>query len=673
MKKIILAIAVVILLIFSTLYFLLFTQPGNNIIKPAVESRINESLGTNMKLVQFTLRPSFINILLSTPYGSTISLKGNFNILLKGINANYRLNVTANEKALIFKGYRIKGPFWVTGHIKGLLKKVIVTKGKSNFADAKINYTITLLKGKPYSVLANISHLKLSRVFEIMNMDKLANGQLEANIKLTSFKKNALKGIALIYLFNGKLDAKNIKKRFGIEIPPALFTSKAKVTLNSSIVSFKTDLNSGVANATVDGVFNQKNNTINASYEIKLKNLALLSPVVHMPLKGSLNTKGTIKGSPENLIIKGYTNIANSDTKYRILISKKEAKTVIFSAKQLQLSRLLYMLDKPIYAKGSASATGTIKLKKHEKISGNIMLNIQKGMIIGKTIKRLYKINTPDTPFSFSSKARIKESKAFADLLLNSPIARFSSNDLQFDIKRAKLNMHYLLTLPDLGKLSFITGRKLKGSIKANGLIKFNKTLTLTAHSNTLGGKVDIDLTNNVIRGKANSIRVVKLTEMLGYKRIFDSKGDVNFNYNLLTKKGSVDALFVNGHILPNRLTLILSTMARFDITREIYKTTKIHSLINDKIIMSDLDMVSRFTHIISKKALIDLNRNWIKAKLEIYIKKKPVYVKLEGNLSHPKIKVNLKGLIKHKIEKKLKEEIKKKLLKKNLLKKLGL
>ena len=69
--------------------------------------------------------------------------------------------------------------------------------------------------------------------------------------------------------------------------------------------------------------------------------------------------------------------------------------------------------------------------------------------------------------------------------------------------------------------------------------------------------------------------------------------------------------------------------------------------------------MISRLTHITSKNAFIDLNRDLIDAKIRVAIKKSAVYVKLKGNLSHPRIKIDFKSLIKHKAEKKLKNLLK--------------
>ncbi len=153
---------------------------------------------------------------------------------------------------------------------------------------------------------------------------------------------------------------------------------------------------------------------------------------------------------------------------------------------------------------------------------------------------------------------------------------------------------------------------------------------------------------------------MVKVLEMLIYPKIFDSEMNADIKYNLLSKKGSVDAKLHNGRILPNKLSFILKNMAKFDITKEIYKITTIKSNINDKEIYTDLFMESRLTKITSRKAYLNMQENKINADLNIFIMKKPVTVKIKGDVKKPKINVDFKDFLKSEVKSKAEKEIKK-------------
>jgi hypothetical protein len=238
-------------------------------------------------------------------------------------------------------------------------------------------------------------------------------------------------------------------------------------------------------------------------------------------------------------------------------------------------------------------------------------------------------------------------------------VANLVTKGAKFDLKNGVLDSKYTLIISDLNKLYFATKQKMRGSLKVEGAVKKAKNLIVTANSNTLGGKVNIKMVDEDLKAALKGIKVVELTDMLYYPKVFDSIMDANLDYNLASKKGKLLAKAFDGKILPNQMTFLLNQMAKFDITREIYKETVLKSDINDKVIISNLDMKSRLTHITSKNALTDLNKNYIDAKLQIDIKGKPLYVKIKGKIDSPKVSLDAKSLLKDRAKKEIEKRLK--------------
>ncbi len=644
--------------------FLLFTQPGNNIIRPLIEKRINNTLKTNMRLVSFSLRPSYISFVLKTPDGSTLTFSGNYNLFVKGIDADYLLRVNTQERSLKFNNIEIRGPFNIKGHIRGMLKKIVSIKGTSDFASSSINYRIILVKEKPYSVNVKIASLSIGKLLSILKKPPLADGIINADIDVNDLKKGNLKGKALITVVKGMLHGNTLKKIYGINTPTTPFSARADLQLNGFSAHYSTRIVSRIVNASLQGSFDQRKDFVDSSYNLLFNNLSLLKPITNLDIRGRVSVKGTIKGTLAKLAVSGTADPAGSNTRFSFLLEHKNSiENLKATVKHASLSKLLYMLKKPSYASGSINIAASFKTITKKSIRGNVRLDLDNGKPNVALLQKLYGINLKGVRF-----------KVTANTLLDMPIAHFGATipttlgtlrvtNGEFNAKKGRTSFAYRVEVPNLNKLYGITHRHLYGKLSLNGKVLTNRNgLIATAHSAILGGIFNAKLENNLITGKAVNIKVVRLTDMLGYKRIFDSMGNIDFNYNLLTQKGIVNAVFYNGHILPNKLTFLLSTMARFDITREIYKTTTVTSHINGKLITSNLDMVSRLTHIVSKNALINLNNNTIDAKLAIEILKKWIYVKLKGNINHPKIKISLKDYLKKKIEKKIKKKLKKKL-----------
>ncbi len=659
MKKILIGITVILVLIFVFAYGLLFTQPGNNILKPTVESKINSILNTRMRVEQFSLRPSYIALKLETPKGSIFTVKGKFGLFSKKVDLKYTLSVNKNEDKFKFKQFELKGPFDVEGTAAGFINGLLTINGRSNFAASNILYKIELKNKKPLSADINISNLRLRNLLVSINKPIYADALIKATIKIESFEKNKLKGKGNVYITDGMVNQAILKKRFNITLPKTVFKAVADVTLNGSVVGFSSNLNSNLLKMAINGLLNQQTDRIDGKYKLIIAKLSLLKPITNMALKGSFATEGTLKGTKNILHLSGTSSVADSATSYNLEVRNLNIKKINILLKHAKLQKILAILNKPVYASGLVDARIDMSNMSPSKLSGNIDINISRGVVNKSVIKKLFNLNMPATEFSSSVVSDIKNGVAVSKIKVHSSIASLRTKKTIFDIKKAGLNSDYILTIPDLDKLYFITNMHMKGAAAVAGKISYSAgNLIATAFSNMLGGKINIKLSNNNLTGKANNISMVKVLEMMRYNKIFNSNGDVNFKYNLSTKKGTVNALFVNGHILPNRVTFLLHNMAKFDITREIYKTTRIDSVINNKVVRSNLDMISRLTHITSHNALIDLNRNFIDAKIKVAIKKSSVYVKLKGNIKHPRIKIDFRNLIKHKIEKKVKKRV---------------
>ncbi|BCD61692.1 hypothetical protein NitYY0826_C0553 [Nitratiruptor sp. YY08-26] len=402
-------------------------------------------------------------------------------------------------------------------------------------------------------------------------------------------------------------------------------------------------------------------------YDVHIAKLEDLQALTGQKLRGPLVTSGEVKGDKKRTDITGKTRVVGSATQYHVVLEEFEPALVDAKIRQAKLEKILYMLYQPHYADALIDADIHLTNLEPEHLAGNIVSQIKSGKTDAKVLQQNFGIEQARITFNASHKSSIKNGIVLSDVDLFTNIGDVHTKGAKFVIKSGTVDADYVVKVPDLGKLYFLTKQKMRGKITLNGKIKKDKNLLVTLHSNTLGGKIDGKLLNNKVEAFLKGIQVVKLTHMLYYPKIFDSSMDANMHYNLVTKKGKLHAQAHDGRILPNKMSFMLKQMANFDITREIYKLTEINSTINDKVVIANLDMQSRLTHISAQNAKIDLDKQKVDAKLRIEIQKRPVYVKLQGDLQNPDIKIDVKEFIKGRVKKELKKRLQDKLLKKNL------
>lgn len=657
MKKILIIAFSMLLIIFGIVGFILFTQPGNNILKPIIENKINEKLPKKIVLSKFTLTPSTINTTIQIDENSFINAKGSYSIFSKSFDIDYEIKISDLSKIAPLIDMKLRGGLNTEGNVKGDISSINI-KGFTDIADSKSSYEILLKDFNPLKVIADINSLKVEKILYMLYQPQFLKGELNSDIVLISLDPKNLKGYLKANLKNGFVDTKIMKKDYNVTLPKTTINMNADAKLDKTDIDYSAKILSNLAKVVSAGKINSENMGFDAKYFVLFKELALLKPVTNFELKGPLKTEGKIKGDKKLLKIVGKSDVANSSTLYKISLKDFKPDSADIDIKDAKLAKILYMLNQPIYADADIVMKAKLSSLDVKNLNGKIKTLVRNGKTNPKVLYKEFNLTDARISFDAIENTDIKNSIAKSNIKLNSSVAKIDINKAVFDINKNILTSDFSVNVPNLDKLYFVTKKHLKGSAKVIGDIKKDKDLIINAHTDILGGKVDAKLVNDEITKKIRGVKVTALTDMLMYPRVFDSSMDADIKYNLKTKKGILNAKLFKGRILPNQMTFLLNQMAKFDITKEIYDLTTVDSKIDNMVIISNLDMKSRLTHITSKDAILDMNKNRVDAKLKIDIKDKPVFVKIRGDINSPKVSVDAGAILKEKIEKKLEKKV---------------
>ncbi len=656
MKKIFVVFIIVLVLIFSSVAGLLFTKSGNNIISSYIEKTVNDGQDkVRLKVENFDLGFDSLSFNAKVDDNSNININGKFNIFSQNVDLKYDIKIKdlSNFKKLINK--KLNGSLSTSGTIIGN-KELIIIKGISDIAKSDTQYILNLVDFNVKNINLDLKSARIEKLLYLLDEPIYANGVLNINAKINDTNIKNLDGTVIANIKNTKLNNLVINKEFKQNITvPIRVKSDINALLKGSEIQIKTDTLSSLASLnTKKTVINLNSNEILSDYLLNIGDLSKFESLIGKKLNGKFKTNGNVKIKDNDVRVKGSSDIAKSMTSYEVNLKSSKLDKIIFNVESLQLDSLLRILNEPSYAKASIDLKGNLKAK--DFINGNISSEIKNGLLSNAVMNKAFGMKLKDKiEFSMNNKNILEKNLINSTSKILTSVGNLVLDNSVFDMKKNKFTSNYNLILPDLLKLRDIISKKMRGKVKLLGSIESEgKNFKVDGSSEIIGGKFNFNLFNNDFKASLKDAQVKDLTHMLYYPKVFDSRANLNLNYNLLSKKGKLRGDLLKGRFLPNQFSSLVNQFAKFDLTREVYENVILDTNINDKLLNSSLNMKSKHTQIDIKDSKIDMKKDLVDAKIKADIQKIKLDVKVKGNINNPKISLDTKALLKGKVGKKI-------------------
>lgn len=654
MKKIFILFFLFISLFISLFYLLLFTNYGNSLIASYLENRVNsEQNSVKLKVEKLKITFDTVDLNATIDDNSYININGNLKIFTKSVDLKYDIKINELQNLKNLLNYDFKGAFFTNGTFIGDSKRSEI-KGISNFASGETNYTISLVDFEIDNLVLNSKNLKLDELFGLINKPIYSKGNLNLDLNINNFKSNNIGGHLIASLEKGLLNNEYINKNFN-QTFSSVINFDAKI--NSIIVESKAisdiDLKSSLLDLVFDkSEFNLNNNEFYGKFNLFVKNLQKVAPIFGIKTKGELNSYGIVKSDNQNINIDGYSDIAESKTTYKLNLKNYNLKSLEYKIDNAKVENFLKLTNNPVYATGDFSTFG--KIDNFKELTGNSFIDLKNVKLINEVINAVYSTNIHEQIILDSKiDTKFENNSAISKIVLKSNIANLDLKDLLFDFKTSNVVGKYSLVSEDLTKLKDFTKITLRGNAKIDGDIevKNNKWL-LNGYSKLAKGDFDFNLNDDDLKANLKDADMKSFLFLINQKENFDSKVNLNLDYNLLTKKGDLVGEFLNGHFLENDFTKIVNQFAKVDLTKEVFENSKLNTKIDDKLLTSNLFMQSQRSKIEVQNSKIDLEKNLISAKIDTQIKDNKFSVSLENDLHNPTLSFDLKDVLQKNIDK---------------------
>lgn len=656
MQKLFFSLTILIILIIGSIYGILFTKYGNSIISSYIESKVNnEQEKVKLKVNNFILTLKTIDFNAVINDDSYINISGDLSIFKKSVDLKYDIKIEnlSTLKNLIHQD--LKGKFYTNGIFKGNKQEAII-QGFSNLASSQTKYYINLNKFEINNIQLDLKEAKIEELLSLINKPEYLKGTLNINANIKNIDINNLDGIFVANMTKGILNNDVINKEFNQTLSsPINFQGDINASLLENKAEVKSELLTSIADIFLDKtIIDLNNKNFFSDYKIDVKNLNRLEGVLGRKLNAEFSNIGKVSMENSLISINGNSNIFESTTNYKLELKDFVAQNVDFKIENAKIEKLLHMLNEPVYLIGDFNVKGQIKDSSLDKLNGLIVSKISNAKIINEVVNAVYKQELTDViTFDSTINTSLVPNQAISKVEVLSNIGKLNLEKAIYNLSDKSFNSDYVLNILALEKIKGLTKSDLRGELDLKGEVKsLDKNLFLTGNSNIVGGTLNFNLKNDIFNLKLDNANMKDLLYKMNKPEIFDSKANFDLQYDLAIKKGKLNANLLNGHFLPNDYSNIISQLAKFDLTKEIYETVKIESNINEKQFVSNLNMQSKNTQIQANDAFLDFDKNLIDAKLNTKIKDNSFVITLKGDMKKPNIGLDTKELLKNEVEK---------------------
>ncbi|CAA6816141.1 MAG: Unknown protein [uncultured Sulfurovum sp.] len=639
MKKILL----ILLILLTSIFFLIFNDKGNEYLKPYVATYLEKKLDNNMSVEVKHLKVdlSYVELTAVLNKLTEVEAKGDFSLLAKTFDMDYKVTSDGFKNEQISFDNKIA----INGTVVGNLKDMKI-QGEGETLKSHIDYALNIKNDSINNIKVKINKADIASLLQLASQPAYAKGKVDIDINIPTFEEENTKGDAKIVLHKTTLDEKVFKEVLQIDLAPKTILT---ADLNSKVTEDTFELNGNIKSNLAwlklsKTIYNTKTKKLSTDYRLLVPELSKLMFLTKQKLMGQLQVNGIANLKKDHIYVEGKSRDLGGETSFDYNGKKLNA-----NLDKIDIAKLLYMINQRPYATGTLLAN--VKIDDFKKLRGTYDLQTKEAKTINSTLKSELDLDfQKDTPFSLESKGDIASNFANIEHKLYSEIFQYRSSDMIYNLSTKKLTSTYILDIPKLSKLNGLAGKPLNGEVKINGEINYDKTLEVIGSSKSLGGNINFKLAEKILSSKIDNVPVERLMKVLSYPLVFKATLVGDFYYDVGSRQGSLTSTLNKAQLLENQLTVLVKQIRGIDLTKERYNETHFNATLNKNLIDIDFQAKSKKTLFAIPSGHINKSNNSIDANYKIDIENKDIGGKIKGNISKPKVTIESSNYLKEKV-----------------------
>lgn len=541
MKKILYAIVAFIVVLLIAFYTLLFTSFGNNIVANFIQDKIKQSTGLDANITQFNLRFSSLDIEANLANMADLKLEGNLSLFRLGFDLDYIISLDKSYAKNL--GLNLKQNLDFSGKISGKSSDFIVD-GRGYLFGSNVLLDARIYDYSPIALNLSANDLQISELLALFGRGSLAKGTIDIASKISA-KDLKPDGNAIIKLNNTYINYAEIKKEFNIDLPENS-NLKAEILANikdDTVYAVSRIYNAYLTLQTQKTLYNLTQNALNTDFDLSVPNLAKLEKLTKTKLNGSLGVKGDASVA-NNVLSSLNANVIGLGGEVTARLKNNQLNV---NASNASLEKILALVGYGSIVSGNLNANLVSEGLDFANFNADVKINNAK--LNSAEVKKIAKLELPNTSFSLDAKAKAKNSNISYNALLASNLLNIKKLNGTYDLKSTELSTDLNAFIDDLSQFNAITGQNLQGkaelSVKAH--IIGSQVQNLNADANIAGGLIKADSNGKKLDLDISKLDLSKVFTIVGMPNY--ASGIVNakvrlddMNFNNLNGKISADA-----------------------------------------------------------------------------------------------------------------------------------
>lgn len=541
MKKILYGIVAFIVVLLIAFYTLLFTSFGNNIVANFIQDKIKQSTGLDANITQFTLRFSSLDIEANLANMADLKLEGNLSLFKLGFDLDYIINLDKNYAKNL--GLNLNQNLAFSGKINGKSSDFMIN-GKGYLFGSNVLLDARIYEYSPIALNLSANDLQISELLALFGRGNLAKGTIDIASKISA-KDLKPDGNAIIKLDNTYINYAEIKKEFNIDLPENS-NLKAEILANikdDTVYTVSKIYNSYLTLQTQKTLYNLIQNTLNTDFDLSVPNLAKLEKLTKTKLNGSLEVKGDASVA-NNALSSLNANVIGLGGEVKANLKNNQLN---LNASNASLEKILALIGYGGIVSGNLNANLVSEGLDFANFNADVKINNAK--LNSAEIKKIAKLELPNTSFSLDAKAKAKNGNISYNALLASNLLNIKKLNGTYNLKNAELNTDLNAFIDDLSQFNAIAGQNLQGKAELNAKAHIigAQVQNLNADANIAGGLIKANSNGKKLDLDINKLDLSKVFTIVGMPNyasgIVNAKARLDdINFNNLNGKVNIDA-----------------------------------------------------------------------------------------------------------------------------------
>jgi len=362
----------------------------------------------------------------------------------------------------------------------------------------------------------------------------------------------------------------------------------------------------------VKGTYSLLSQSFNITYNIALKELKTVQPLISIQLQDSFFTQGSLKGDRKLFTLAGKSDIAKSKTAYKVVMRDMTPSSIIAKVEKADLQSLLHMLNQKSYASADINLDVNFTNIMPHKLDGDILLVTNRGKFNVEVMKKDFNITIPPTLFAMNLKAKLKGDDVDYTYILNSNLAKITSTG-SISPEPLHVNIKYAFHVKELALLKPITAADIRGKLNFSGSVVGNKgRMIVDGESDLASSKTTFkallhDFTPQRVEANVKELQLQKLLYMIKQPHYADALLDMNVkitNADPKNLQGVVTSKITKGLLDSKYLTNAYGFKSMMPRTT-FHATT--YTTLQKNTIDTKLNFVSNLANLVIKRARFDI------------------------------------------------------------------